>query len=87
MRWLAEWFLRIRGWKLTGVGELPKKFVALGVPHTSNWDFVAFLAVISRFKVKARAIGKDSLVSGRFGGFMRRLGVIPVNREIGRAHV
>lgn len=81
MRWLAQWFMRIRGWTITGVGDLPKKFVALGVPHTSNWDFVAFLAVISRFRVKGRAIGKDSLVSGRFGGFMRRMGIIPVDRN------
>ncbi|NND84009.1 MAG: hypothetical protein HKN46_02560 [Acidimicrobiia bacterium] len=81
MRWMAQWYMRLRGWKITGVGELPKKFVALGVPHTSNWDFVAFLAVLSRFRVKGRAIGKDSLVAGRFGGFMRRMGVIPVDRD------
>ncbi len=81
MRWLAQWFLRVRGWNITGIGELPKKFVALGVPHTSNWDFIAFLAVISRFGVHGQAIGKQALTSGRFGGFMRRMGVIPVDRD------
>ena len=63
------------------------KFVAIGAPHNSNWDFVLFLAVASHFKMRARVIGKHTLVRGPFGGLMRRLGVIPVRRGTGQGVV
>jgi len=87
MRWLAKRFLSMRGWQFTG--EVPPfpKFVAIGAPHTSNWDFVIFLAVISHFRLPARAIGKESLVRWPFGKLMRRLGIIPLLRDSGQGLV
>lgn len=87
MRWLAERILRLRGWRF--VGEQPPfaKFVAVGAPHTSNWDFMLFLAVVSHFHIPARAIGKASLVRWPFGNLMRRLGIIPVDRDSGQGLV
>jgi len=54
--------------------------VIIGTPHTSNWDFVLFLAVTSHFGIAAKVIGKHTLVSGPFGWIMRGLGVIPIER-------
>jgi 1-acyl-sn-glycerol-3-phosphate acyltransferase len=87
MRWLAEKFMQMRGWQFAGHEPPFDKFVAIGAPHTSSWDFIIFLAVVSRFRIPARAIGKSSLVQWPFGGLMRRLGIIPVERDSGQGLV
>ena len=53
--------LRILGWRL--VGKLPDypKFVVVGAPHTSNWDFVMFLALAFILKGDLRYMGKKEL--------------------------
>ncbi len=87
MRWLAEKLMRLRGWRFAGERPSFDKFVAIGAPHTSNWDFMLFLSVVSHFRIRARAIGKHSLVRWPFGGLMRRLGIIPVERDSGQGLV
>ena len=87
MRWLAERFLKLRGWQFAGDVPAHDRFVAIGVPHTSNWDFIVFLAVVSHFNLPARVIGKSSLVRWPFGRLMRRLGIIPVDRDGGQGLV
>lgn len=77
----------MRGWRFTGETPPHAKFVAIGAPHTSNWDFIVFLAVVSHFKLPGRAIGKSSLVRWPFGPLMRRLGIIPVDRDSGQGLV
>lgn len=81
MKRLAYLWMRLTGWSF--VGQLPPidKSVVLGAPHTSNWDFVTFLAVAHHFRIPARFIGKDSLFRPPFGRLMRRLGGIPVRRD------
>jgi 1-acyl-sn-glycerol-3-phosphate acyltransferase len=81
LRRLVLWFVRLLGWRMEG--ELPAvpKYVAIGVPHTSNLDFVFFLAVTTFFHMPAKVIGKHTLVRWPFGGLMRRWGVIPVRRD------
>ena len=83
MLWMAEKLMRMRGWRFVGERPSYRKFVAIGAPHTTNWDFILFLAVMSHFSIRARAIGKHSLVRWPFGGLMRRLGIIPVRRDSG----
>ena len=87
MSWLAKTFFRLRGWKYTGTKPEAQKFVAIGAPHTSNWDFVILLAVASRFGFKPKTIGKESLVRGPLGGLMKRLGIIPLRRDSGQGMV
>lgn len=79
--------MRLRGWRFAGERPDFERFVALGAPHTSNWDFILFLSVMSHFRLKARAIGKHSLVRWPFGKIMRRLGIIPVERDTGQGLV
>lgn len=87
MRWLAEKFMRLRGWRFAGEAPPEAKFVAIGAPHTSNWDFITFLGVVSHFGLPTRVIGKSSLVRWPFGSLMRRLGIIPVDRDTGQGLV
>lgn len=78
MRWLAYQLLRLAGWRF--LGEFPPfpKLVVVGAPHTSNWDFVVFLAGLWHFKLKARFLAKRGLFRGPFGSLFRALGGIPV---------
>jgi 1-acyl-sn-glycerol-3-phosphate acyltransferase len=73
--------LGLFGWK--AVLELPpgKKFVAIGYPHTSNWDFIPLIGWAWATGMKASFVGKQSLFKGLMGPIMRRLGGIPLDRD------
>ena len=81
LRLLSRIATRISGWKL--VGELPDfpKFVIVGVPHTSNWDFVLFLALALVLKADLRVMGKKELFRWPLTGFFLWCGVVPVDRS------
>ena len=81
MRWLAYVTLRVRGFAFEGRVPEAAKFVVVGAPHTSNWDFLVFLAALHHFRIRARYLGKHTLFRWPFGGLMRRLGGIPVRRD------
>lgn len=57
------------------------KLIILGAPHTTNWDFVLFLAALQHYRLKVRYLGKHSLFRWPFGTFFERLGGIPVDRS------
>ena len=59
--------------------DIPK-FVLAGAPHTSNWDFVMFLALAFYLRADVRFMGKAELFRGPFGGFFRWCGGYPVDR-------
>lgn len=81
MRWLSYRVFTALGWRV--VGDLPAlpKMVIIGAPHTSNWDFFLFLAVIYHFDVKVSFLGKASLFRWPFGFLFREVGGIPVDRS------
>lgn len=54
--------------------------VLIGAPHTSNWDFAFMLAICWRYGFAPKWLGKHTLFKPPFGGLMRALGGIPVNR-------
>lgn len=54
--------------------------VLIGAPHTSNWDFAFMLAICWRTGFSPLWLGKHTLFKAPFGGIMRALGGIPVNR-------
>ena len=53
----------------------------MGAPHTSNWDFLVFLGTVEAVRVRPRFIGKDILLKGPLGDFMRGLGGVPADRS------
>lgn len=81
MKWLADKYLKLRGW--TFVGELPDvpKMIIVGAPHTSNWDFVLFLGALVHFDMKVTYIGKHTLFKWPFGWLFRKWGGLPVDRS------
>jgi 1-acyl-sn-glycerol-3-phosphate acyltransferase len=64
-------------------GSLPDlpKFVLIGAPHTSNWDFILFLVVIFYLRADVRFMGKAEIFRGPFGFFFRWCGGVPVDRS------
>mgnify|MGYP002717675932 FL=1 len=76
--WLGRTVLKLMGWRIDG--QLPKldKFVAIGAHHTSNWDFVIFIALKFVLRLNARWFGKHSIFRWPFGGLMRSWGGVPI---------
>jgi 1-acyl-sn-glycerol-3-phosphate acyltransferase len=79
--------LKAFGWQTEG--ELPDlpKFVVVGAPHTSNWDFVYAMAFIFSADLKIFWMGKHTLFKSPYGGFMRKLGGIAIDRRASRGTV
>lgn len=78
MKWLAERYLRLRGWRIEGRMPPVPKFIAIGYPHTSNWDFIVLLAIVGHFDMRVSFLAHHGLFKGPFGWLLRRLGGIPV---------
>ena len=55
--------------------------IIVGAPHTTNWDFVLFLAALHHYRLKVHYLGKHTLFRWPFRGFFEKLGGIPVDRS------
>ncbi|MCP4643252.1 MAG: glycerol acyltransferase [bacterium] len=81
---LGRLFLVLFRWRPEGQLPDAPKCVLIAAPHTSNWDFMFTLAIAFVFRAKVFWLGKDALFRWPFGGLMRWLGGISVDR--GRGH-
>ena len=81
LRAISIVILKILRWQTRG-GELPhQKFVLIGAPHTSNWDFPLMLMVVLKLRLRIFWMGKHTLFPFPFSGLMKWLGGIPINRS------
>ena len=81
LRGLSIAILKGTGWKIEGT--LPPhaaKSVLIAAPHTSNWDLPYTLMLAFALRLRVYWMGKQSLFRAPFGGLMRWLGGVPVNR-------
>ncbi len=81
-RALSVAYLRLAGWKVQGA--LPaqgRRSVLIAAPHTSNWDLPYTLMVAFALRLNIQWMGKASLFRFPFGGLMRWLGGIAVDRS------
>lgn len=73
--------LKLTGWRVEGsLPEVARKSVLIAAPHTSNWDLPYTLMVAFALRLNIYWMGKQSIFKAPFGGLMRWLGGIPVNR-------
>ncbi|OQW87289.1 MAG: glycerol acyltransferase [Rhodoferax ferrireducens] len=81
-RWLSVVYLKLAGWQV--LGTLPpeaRRSVFIAAPHTSNWDLPYTLMVAFVLRLNVHWMGKASIFRFPFGGLMRWLGGIAVDRS------
>ncbi len=78
---VATIILKIIGWRV--VGSLPneRKYILIGAPHTSNWDFPLMLLAVLKVGMDVHWLGKNTLFPPVLGSVMRWLGGIAVDRS------
>jgi 1-acyl-sn-glycerol-3-phosphate acyltransferase len=81
VRWFSIVILRILGWRTEGRKPSAPKFVLVGAPHTSNWDFPYGLFILFVLRVKIYWMGKEALFRKPFESFFKWLGGIPIDRS------
>ncbi len=84
LRAIATALLKLTGWRHVGITPEKQHFVLIGAPHTSNWDFPLMLLAVLMLRLRLNWMGKNSLFRFPFGGLMRWLGGIPIDRS--RSH-
>lgn len=82
LRGLSIAFLKVTGWRVEGaMPPNTAKSVLIAAPHTSNWDLPYTLMVCFVLRLTPYWMGKASIFRAPFGGVMRWLGGIPVDRS------
>lgn len=82
LRGISRIILKLLGWKV--VGSIPreiKQCVLIGAPHTTNWDMPFSLMIAFCLDTQLHWVGKQSIFKFPFGGLMRWMGGIPVDRS------
>jgi 1-acyl-sn-glycerol-3-phosphate acyltransferase len=82
LRGFSSRWLRWKGWEVRG--SLPpeaRRSVFIAAPHTSNWDLPYTLMAAFVLGLRIHWLGKESLFRWPFGGTMRWLGGIAVDRS------
>ena len=80
-RLLARVFLKLAGWTAHGEHPIPKRYVLIAAPHTTNWDLPYLLACAWLYDIHISWMGKQQLFSPPTAWIMRALGGIPVKRH------
>jgi 1-acyl-sn-glycerol-3-phosphate acyltransferase len=78
-RSFARLALRLVRWKT--VGEVPRRGILVGAPHTSNWDWVLTMLLAWDSSVQIRLLVKESFFKGPLAPFMRWTGAVELDRE------
>lgn len=83
MKLISKAYLKLTGWKVKSnpPKEVHEKCVMICAPHTSNWDFPITLAIMNLLNVKARYAMKKELMGFPFGGLLRGVGAIAIDRK------
>ena len=74
--------LKLFGWTVIEPPARPARAVLVGYPHTSNWDGVIALFTKLALGLDARWVAKESLFCGPLDWIFRRLGGIPIKRNV-----
>jgi 1-acyl-sn-glycerol-3-phosphate acyltransferase len=75
------WWFNRQGWTVFGTAPMPRKFVVIAAPHTSNWDFLYFIGATDGLNLDLSFMGKKTLFRWPFAQMMRDMGGIPVDRS------
>jgi len=83
IKWMCSKLVSSWGWQFKD--DLPDElgsYVALGAPHTSNWDFITAMTIIHNAKnVKSKFLIKASWMKFPLNLFFSPIGAVGVNRD------
>ncbi len=80
-RGFAKFMMSLFGWKVEGVVPNAEKFMVIGAPHTSYLDWFIVMGAAYILSVRISWIGKHSLFEKPWGGLLKYLGGVPVDRR------
>ncbi|MBK8984755.1 MAG: lysophospholipid acyltransferase family protein [Chloroflexi bacterium] len=80
-RSFARLTMRLFGWKIEGTVPNTDKMLIIGAPHTSNWDWILVMFTAYALGVRISWMAKHTLFKKPFGGIMRWLGGVAVDRR------
>ena len=81
LKLFAKKILKLAGWQIDIVLPEEKKFVLIGAPHTSNWDFPLALLTFWTLDLKIYWVAKIQMFWGPLHPLFTSLGGIPVDRK------
>lgn len=87
LKLLSTKILNLIGWQLDIVLPEEKKFVLIGAPHTSNWDFPMSLLAFWTINLKIYWVAKKQMFWGPLHYLFTALGGIPVDRKSSKGFI
>lgn len=87
LEWALVTAYRRLGWRAEQQAPVPKKFVLVAAPHTSNWDFLYFMGLTRDLGLRPHFMAKRELFRAPIAGFLRDMGGVPVDRQKGGHYV
>ncbi len=86
-QFISAQILKACGWQLDRRLPAEKKYIIIGAPHTSNWDFPLAILALYALGLRFSWVGKHTLFRFPFGYVFRALGGIPVDRHIRQSFI
>ncbi len=80
MQTLSRLILRLIGWRVDMRLPEQSRYVIIGYPHTSNWDFVLGMLARWSMNLPLNWVAKHSIFWGPFGYLLVRMGGVPLDR-------
>ena len=87
LRRFCLWLLSVFGWQPVFDGFPARKGIFVVYPHTSNRDFVWGMLFRLGYGLPVHWLAKHSLFRWPFGGLLKKLGGIPVDRRAPRGAI
>jgi len=82
MKNFSKWLLKLLGWKIEGKPPTEhKRLLIVEAPHTSNWDFLIGMLLITSVGIKVNVIIKKEMFFWPLGPIIRMIGGIPIDRS------
>ncbi|MEM9600340.1 MAG: 1-acyl-sn-glycerol-3-phosphate acyltransferase [Pseudomonadota bacterium] len=80
-RWMGLTLLKLMGWTIKGDWPTAPKLVAIGAPHTSNWDLGLAMGMMLGWNLRLSWMMKKEAFVWPLGLLWKKLGGIPIDRK------
>ena len=74
--------MKLIGWHVDVTLPEEKKYILIGAPHTSNWDFPIAMLCFWSIPIHLTWVAKKQLFIGPFNYIFRAMGGVPVDRSV-----